>query len=406
MKSHPFRTLCLLLMMLSGSAAADAIRVKVETFLPAELISGQHYTMAATAEIRRAIAIYQLTTDYGKGEVTSTVALLERINELEAISTLAEMKKTDVYTDALKKSAGGPLNTAKALVDDPVGTVSDTARGLGNMFSDIGYSIVSDDPSQENVAKTAVGFGAAKRQLAHKLRVNPYSSYQPLQDQMSEIAWTMVGGGLTVMAGFSQISSTAGQVVRITSGSNTARKLVRDKSPRELRNHNLEALDKMGVSEDLAETFADNHNFDPEAETRLVVALQGLEGVAGRVDLVGRVALVATPSQADKARDWMELLAAYHAEITPAKKIIIASSAPFLVDAQGNVHAVFPTDYITTDPIIEAGVKRADQAIVGMGLKLGPFYATGRIDPKMAAELRAAGWSEVHDQAEKLLRKD
>jgi hypothetical protein len=225
MKLHTLSGLCLSLAMIS-SAAADDIRVKVDKFLPGELISGQHYTMAATAEIRRAIAIYQLTTDYGNGEVTSTVALLERINELEAISTLAEMKKTDVYTDALKKSAGGPLDTAKALVDDPVGTVSDTAKGLGNLFSDIGYSIVSGDPSQENVAKTAVGFGAAKRQLAFKLGVNPYSGYQPLQDQMSEIAWTMVGGGLTVMAGFSQISSTAGQVVRITSGSNTARKLV------------------------------------------------------------------------------------------------------------------------------------------------------------------------------------
>lgn len=118
------------------------------------------------------------------------------------------------------------------------------------------------------------------------------------------------------------------------------------------------------------------------------------------------MALIATPSQAAKARDWVELLAAYHAEITPARKIVIASSAPFLVDAQGSVHAVFPTDYITTDPAIEAGIKRASQAIVGMGLNPGPFYATGRIDPKMVAELRAAGWSEVHDQVEKLLRNN
>jgi hypothetical protein len=162
----------------------------------------------------------------------------------------------------------------------------------------------------------------------------------------------------------------------------------------------------MGVSEDLAETFADNHNFDPETETRVVVALQGLEGVEGRTDVLGRVALIATATQAAKARDWVELLAAYHAEITPAKKIVIASSAPFLVDAQGRAHAVFPTDYITTDPVIEAGITRASQALVAMGLKLGPFYATGRIDPKMVAKLRAAGWSEVHERAGKLLRKD
>jgi hypothetical protein len=401
----------LALLTLSVSMALNAqetggIRVKVETFLPSELISGPHYTMAPKAEVRRAIAFFKLNTSYGKTQVSGTVALLERIDELRAIATLEDMKKTDVYTDALKKSAGGPLDTAKALVDDPVGTVSDTAKGLGSFFADVGYSIVSGDPSQENVAKTALGFGAAKRKLAHQLGVNPYSSFEPLQDHMSEIAWTMVGGGLTVTAAFSQIGNTAGQVVRITAGSNKARMLVRDKSPRELRNHNIEALEAMGMNEDLAEAVLDNHNFDPEAITRIVVALQDLKGVDGRGDLVGRIALVATPSQATKARDWTELLASYHATVAPARSLIIVSTAPFLVDASGKVHAVFPTDYITTDPAIEAGISTVSKAVAAMKLKLGPFYATGKIDPKMKGMLREAGWTEVHDRAEKILRTE
>ena len=81
------------------------------------------------------------------------------------------------------------------------------------------------------------------------------------------------------------------------------------------------------------------------------------------------------------------------------------STAPLLVDAQGRVHAVFPTDYITTEPRIEAGIKTVSNAIDAMGLKLGPFYATGKIDPKMVALLRSAGWAEVHDHAERILRK-
>jgi hypothetical protein len=402
-----FGPLALLSLFLALNAqAADGISVKVETFLSAELISGPHYTMAPKAEIRRAIAFYNLDTSYGKTKVSGTVALLERIDELRAIATLEEMKKTDVYTDAVKKSAGGPLDTGKALVDDPVGTVSDTAKGLGGFLADVGYSIVSDDPSQENVAKTATGFSAAKRKLAHQLGVNPYSSFEPLQDHMSEIAWTMVGGGLTVTAAFSMINNTAGLVVRVTAGSNKARTLVRDNSPRKLKNHNIEALEAMGVSEDLAEAVLDNHNFDPEAITRIVVALQELAGVDGRGDLVGRIALVATPSQATKARDWMELLASYHATVAPAKSLIIVSTAPFLVDAKGKVHGVFPTDYITTDPSIEAGIGNVSKKVAAMKLKLGPFYATGKIDPKMKGMLRDAGWAEVHDHAENLLRKE
>ena len=408
---HPLRGIVLALLALSlpmtlNAQQADGIRVKVETFLPGELISGPHYTMAPKADIRRAIAFYDLDTSYGKTEVAGTVALLERIGELRAIATLEAMKKSEVYTDAVKKSAAGPVDTAKALASDPVNTVKDTAKGLGSFFADLGYSVVSDDPSQENVAKTAVGFGAAKRKLAHQLGVNPYSSFEPLQDHLSEIAWTMVGGGLTITAAFSQIDSTAGRVVRITAGSNKARNLVRDKSPRELRNHNLDALHKMGVSEDLAETLVDNHNYDPEAETRIVVALQGLEGVAGRTDLVGRAALAATASQATNVRDWIELISAYHTIVAPGQRLIIASTIPFLVDSAGLVHGVFPTDYITTDPRVEAAINRMSKALAAMNLKPGPFYATGKINPKMTAVLRAAGWTGVHDRAEKILRTE
>ncbi len=41
-----------------------------------------------------------------------------------------------------------------------------------------------------------------------------------------------------------------------------------------------------------------------------------------------------------------------------------------------------------------------------MKLKLGPFYATGKIDPEMKGQLRDAGWTEVHDRAEKILRTE
>ena len=66
------------------------------------------------------------------------------------------MKKTSVYKDAVKQSAKGPLRTAKGMLTAPVDTVSRVGRGIGSFFSDIGSSIVSDDPHQENVGKTAL----------------------------------------------------------------------------------------------------------------------------------------------------------------------------------------------------------------------------------------------------------
>jgi hypothetical protein len=91
-----------------------------------------------------------------------------------------------------------------------------------------------------------VGFGAVQRQLAFKLGVNPYSNYQPLQDELSEVAWTSVGGGMTVSAGFSAVGGTPGTVISVTSSANTGRQLVRDNSPRKLDNLNHDSLVAIG----------------------------------------------------------------------------------------------------------------------------------------------------------------
>jgi hypothetical protein len=256
----------------SDITGENAVRIKVEALLSPELFSGSNYTLAPEASVRRAVALYRINTDYGSSEVAGTVRLTESIAELEAIEALQEMKKFDAYKGSVKKTAAGPIDTVKGLVSDPVDTVSNTARGLGNLLADVGYSIFSDDPSQENVAKTVIGFGAAKRQLAYKLGVNPYSSFEPLQDHLSDVAWAVTGGGMTITASFSRITGAAGRVVRMTAGSNTARKLVRDKSPRDLKNHNLETLKKMGVNDDLAEALLEDYSYDPQAITRLVIA--------------------------------------------------------------------------------------------------------------------------------------
>ena len=113
---------------------------------------------------------------------------LERINELRAVETIEAMKKSDVYLDAVKNSAKAPVNYGKALIDAPVDTLKGTARGLGGFLADVGSSVVSDDPSQDNVAKTGLGQSAAKRNFAFELGVNPYSRYEPLQEALSEVS--------------------------------------------------------------------------------------------------------------------------------------------------------------------------------------------------------------------------
>lgn len=381
----------------SGAAAAkDSAIANAADILPKDLLKGEDYTINPKVTVRESMGIYQMETRFGPTTVVGTEQLLERINELKAIKQLEAMKKTSVYADAVKNSALGPVETAKGLVTAPVDTVSNAARGIGGMFADIGYSLVGDNPDQESAAKIALGFAAAKRQFAYELGVNPYSDYQPLQNELKEVSWTAVGGGLTVTAGFMAIGGTAGTVVRASKTANTAKKLVRDNSPRKLQNINAEKLEEMGIEENLIEAFLNNHSYDPQDETRMVEALVSMKGVKGREELVKLAALQDNPTNARIAREYVELMAAYHSKISKATGIVVIKTAPFFTKADGSAVGVFPADYATPRPGLVEKIQGVSDEIKAKNLKLGEMWVYGKVDPGLQDKLLAMGWKKIN----------
>lgn len=378
-------------------------RIETSKLLPPELIKSDSYSLSKSTLVYRGVALYEMESEFGRSTLVGDRGLMERIDELSAIGQLRELKRSKVFGDALKKSGKAPIETFKNLADAPVDTMKNIGRGLGGFLSDVGYSIVSDDPNQENAAKTATGFAAAKRQFAYTLGVSPYSSFQPLQDELSEVAWTAVGGGLTVSLGFSEIGGAAGTVARTSKTAESMRGLVRDNSPRKLQNINYDKLRAMGISDALAEAMLDNFNYDPENETRLIGALATMEDVAGRELFIQRAVLQDQPYNARLMREWAELFAAYHQNIRPIKAIIVIETAPYLMLEEGVVFGLFPADYLTLDPTFEARNTASISAIRALGLEPGEAWITGKIDPRMQPVLYKIGWKQVSGDAEKLL---
>ena len=128
-------------------------------------------------------------------EIESTEALLTRINELNALHHMEQLKKTSAFKDALVKGAKAPYYTAKGLVTEPVTTVKGVGSGIGQWFSNIGRSAVSKDPHQEGVASAVLGYAGVRRQYAYEYNINPYTTFEPLQKQLREISKASVAGG-------------------------------------------------------------------------------------------------------------------------------------------------------------------------------------------------------------------
>jgi hypothetical protein len=79
------------------------------------------------------------------------------------------------------------------------------------------------------------------------LGVDPYTRYEPLQKELTEVSWTAAAGDLTVQAAFSAIPDVGGGVIILLVTADAMRKLVRDKTPPEIEKINRKSLYDMDV---------------------------------------------------------------------------------------------------------------------------------------------------------------
>jgi hypothetical protein len=375
----------------------EVIELPATTLVDPELFASTAYQLDPTVTLYRGRAFFELHGPKGSEVVVSRRQLLARLDELNALAALEAMKKSDVYVESLKKAGAAPINFGKSLVTKPVDTVGRVGRGIGGFFADVGYSITGDDPDQENVAKTALGFGAAKRNFAFELGVNPYSDFQPLQEALGEVAWTAVGGNFTVSIGFRAIGGSPGKVLSLSKTANGMRKLVRDKSPRELKNINAEKLKAMGVNESLSEALLGNENYDPETETRLIGALESMATTKARERFVKRAALVTSPADARMLRDWAELMAAYHDVVEPIVEIVVVDSAPQAVLSNAVAQTIYPADFVSVSPGFQSRLQSLADGLRGKGLTLGGVWVSGGAASGVEDMMLGIGWTEFRD---------
>jgi hypothetical protein len=394
----------------AGAASAPTLRnppiiLKASIVLPKSMLAGPGFSVEPSVENDGFVNIYRLRTEYGPLRVESTALLMERINELQALRHMEELKQTKAYGQALKEGAKAPLKTAKGVVTEPVETAKGVATGVGRWFSDVGRSIVSDDPHQENVLKTAIGYAGMKRKYAYEYGIDPYTTYEPVQQRLSELARASVAGGLTPKIAFGFLKRSAATALRVTGTSDTMRKLVRDKSPAQLAKMNEKKLDAMGVPNSVAEAFLKNPHYNPQETTLLVGELDRMQNVEGRATFVAAAAQATENSVARFMRLRAQMMGNYHAKIKPARRIIDVNGVPFLQRKDGVIVGLFPLDYVSWTAALQRKESAAAKSLTNiMGLKGKELWVAGKVEPATRRALEAKGWKVKDNVRDKLTR--
>jgi hypothetical protein len=358
--------------------------------LPADVRSGEGYTLADTARADGfALGFTIHTAAFGEFEATSAHQLNIRLLEIRALEVLDRMKTSKTFAKALGKAGAAPAHLVKNLATRPVDTLSAVPKGIYKGGKKAVTWLAGDRrqraETEDGATKEAIGFSRRKRALAKKLDVDPYSSNLKLQDELDRIAWASFSGGITLTAAFAAVAipPVANLVYKTANLQKTTSELVTSLSGGDLHRRNRQILRDMGMDPDAVETFLDNPHMSPYHKTAITVALEGLQGVSGRAEVVALGTEVADEEQGIRLQRTAELARGYHANVEPVEALVRFGDELVLRTQSGKLVATLPADRLmwtqSTSDLGTAmqGHTRSDSEIAGREIWISGAFSDG-----------------------------
>jgi len=377
--------------------------VNVADLVPAAPLSGAGYTVQPQAPTNGAMGQYTIVADpsvfhddAGTYYVESLDMLKIRLSEIPAIAQLDAMSNTDVYAKALASSAVRPVTAAANMVLHPMDTVTGLPGGVGDLFGrvsmgagEIASSATNSFGSGKaagqagNATLTALGYDQMRRQLAHQLHVDPYSSDPILTKKLNHVAWVMFSARMTVNVAMMAVPGSM-----IISGVEITNDLVYQTPRADLIILVQKKLKSFGLSQEEIVAFTTNTAIPLSLQVTAVKDLEALGNIPGRRAAAVAIGNTMTEYQARFLVTSLHMLVQWSQQTSPITRIYAPG---VLVARDQNRHTILPApvDYLSwtqriagfaTDPELMAQHSRV-------------LWITGGMTPLAHQQLTANGWN-------------
>jgi hypothetical protein len=397
------KTTALLLLLPLSLLAQDALEqpptLSAATILKPEFAAGPGFTVRDPVPTYGGRNGYMIDSDFGVFEADGNVMLTRRVREIAAIAKLREVSRTDEYKQALGAAVASPLLVAKGLVENPVSTVTGVPKGLWKFMNRAGQGIKERADGRERSeyedsnAAQLIGFSKAKRDVALKLGVDPYSSNPALQKELNGVSWAAYAGKMTFTLATAPVSGGAGLALTATGVTSTFDSAIRDQSPTDLRLANLKRLLAMDCPRSDADAFLNNNAFSPSVQTALVMHLDSMQGVANRVSFI-RLAGTQAEGEGDAIffSQTSAILAQLHANGRTLSRLDVLGALPVALGADGTAIVALEWDYASWTANAANFVAQLKSAKLGKKASTGYLIAlSGDASPATQQQLSAAG---------------
>jgi hypothetical protein len=319
-------------------------RVDAKMFLPADVMNGRLHSVAEQAENDSLSNTYFLYSGDQAYAVTTGRALRTRIRELYAIEKLRATSKTEEFGKAMAAAGKQKVESVKGIVKDPVGTIKRVPQGASRFFGRIGDSVksIGSDKGDKNV-QGITGVEKAKVKLAAKLGVSPYSTNQELQEQLTNTARAMAGGGLVLNLATGVVGGPAGSAITVLNVNETLQDALINSTPDELHALNRKKLLALGATKESANEFLMHPWYSPWHETIITDALANV-GV-DPTQFLEKACGALTEQDANYFQSLAQILARYHKAKAPLVSIRLEGERVCALDSNGILVVPLSCDY-------------------------------------------------------------
>jgi len=377
--------------------------VNVADLLPAAPLSGPGYSVQPQAPTNGAMGQYTIVADpsvfhddAGTYYVESLDMLKIRLSEIPAIAELDSMSKTDVYAKALATSAVRPVTAAANMVMHPMDTVTGLPSGVGDLFGRVsmGAGAIASSASSSfgsgkaagqagNATITALGYDQMRRDLAHKLHVDPYSSDPILTKKLNSVAWVMFSARMTVSVAMMAVPGS--MIITAVTATND---LVYQTPRADLIILVQKKLKSFGLSQEEIVAFTTNTAIPLSLQVTAVKDLEALGNIPGRRAAAVAIGNMMTEYQARFLVTSLHMLVQWSQRQSP----ITGLRVPGVIiarDQNGATILPAPVDFVSWTPRIAGFV--TDPQMLAMHHRV--IWITGQMTPLARQQLSANGWN-------------
>lgn len=353
--------------------------------LPPHLLKGPYHTVKDKVTSDGYFNNYHIISNFGPIDVEGQQLLEIRIAELNALAELDKLSSSSVFADAAYKAGKGILlapvkvveKTAK-IVSDPqkiVDTAAKIPEGAEKLFnwayrqgksaaSAVGDAFSSSETEKDKGASSKstsdtvsdtldqgtkfglqfIGYTKREREWFRKLKVNPYTSNDPLRNEIIRVAGieTAVGTAFRFVPGLGLL----GQLGTVNRWYDRAEKLALYEDPDTIGKKNNKELRALGVPEENIAAFANNKSYTPWTRRFISASLTAIgPNVPGHAEFIR----VASQAQNEPSTLYFvsvaEALEKRHAQ-TPITRIVASNHLPAAVLKDGTLYVPLSVDYL------------------------------------------------------------